>query len=49
MLFVFLLILLMVGGSMADGENLVIPTVIVAVGLGLMWLGARVEGRHETE
>lgn len=49
MLFGLGLILLMVGGSMADGENLVIPTVIVAVGLGLMWLGARVEGRHETE
>lgn len=49
MLFGLGLILLMVGGSMADSDNLVIPTVIVAVGIGLMWIGAKVEGRHETE
>ena len=49
MLFGLGMILLMLGVSMADSKSLVIPMAVITIGLVLMCIGSRTEGRDETE
>lgn len=43
------IILLMLGIAMGDSDNLIIPTVLIAAGIGLVWIAIGKEADHEAD
>ncbi len=42
------IILLMLGVSAGDSDNLIIPVVLIAIGMGLIWFGGGFTDDEET-